>query len=1106
MRAFTFPLALARSTSTIALATSLTLSATAIAQTASPTTANGVPQDGGTANAPAAPLARASAGAEATNAQPTSQPSPDPQATNSETAGQQTAQRQQPPLAEEIVVTGIRASLERSIAIKRDSTGIVDAISAEDIGKFPDTNLAESLQRITGVSINRRNGEGADVTVRGFSSQYNMVTLNGRQMASGNFSIVGGDGAADFARNTSRSFDFSNLASEGVKTLEVYKTGRAAVPSGGIGATINVISRRPLDAKDAGFTGTIGAKANYDTSSDDCISCGDPVTPEVSGLASWSNPDRTFGVSVFGSYQKRNFSNVNATAQGWNITTLAEFLDPASGNVRNTTVIRNAPTDPNSLVARPNDFGYHFSEASRERINGQAVLQFKPTDSFQVTGDALFARNRQSERRSDQSNWFNRPFDVVEFDSGNTVATTTYLHEVIAGGTKDSGAEQQYRAQKAQLYDFGLNARWDVADNFRVSLDGHIGESKSLPDNPNGMTATLVAVSSPILQAHSVDFSGGFPVQTVTFVDPATATADHPSIKGNGNGVLDVGDLGSQVGRQVATSQLQRIKEGRIDAGWDLGGGSRVDFGGNYRTTNTRSTQTSYYQTLGDWGNANPRDVAALAPGLVQQFCLVCRFSHYDPKATGDALVAFRAEDATKLYNALSTAYAANGSLSTINGFADDRVKEDIWAGYGQVTWRSEFAGMPAALVAGVRYEHTKVRSVSLQAVPVAIRWQSDNDFIADVSTDYEPVSGKGSYDNILPSMDFQLNLKRNLIGRVSFSQTISRPNFGNLFASVGVGTPNDATAVGGQAGGTSNDANLKPLSSDNFDVSLEWYFKPDSYLSFGFFDKRVHNFIGNTVVKKNLFGLRDPSSGVAGSRSGTAKAQLQAIGADVTDVNLFTYTALLQQNAGNVAAATATFQANYNPAQRALNQAFVDTTLAAVDILADANDPLFLFNVNAPINNKDAEIYGLEIAGQYFLGNTGFGVSAAYTLVRGNIGIDVGADPDVDQFALIGLSDTANATLIFDKYGISARLAYNWRGKFLSQVNRDGDHNPAFTKAYGQVDVNVSYDITPQIAVSFEGINLFEEDVLTYARSTNQPWFVSEGAARYLVGARFRF
>lgn len=1046
MKGLSLPSTLARTTSTIALAIGLVLPAAAFAQTA-----------------PAAPQDPATAP------------------------------------GDDIVVTGIRASLERSIAIKRNSTGIVDAISAEDIGKFPDTNLAESLQRITGVSISRRNGEGADVTVRGFGSQYNLVTLNGRQLAATTQTTVGGDENADFNRNTSRSFDFSNLASEGVRTLEVYKTSRAAVPSGGIGASINIVTRRPLDVKDAGFTGTIGAKAVYDMSTDDCVSCGAHVTPEVSGLASWSNPDQTIGVSLFGSYQKRNFTNINATVNGWNITTLAQFLDPNSGNVNAATRITNAPTNPNTLVGRPNDFRYHFGEGTRERLNGQAVLQFKPTDTLDISVDGLYARNKQSERRSDEANWFNRPFDVVTFDSGNSVATPIYLHETITGASKDAGFEQQYRAQKTELYDIGVNVKWDVTDTFRLALDGHIGKSNSTPDNPNGMSSTLVAISSPTLAQHSVDYSAGFPVQTVQFLDPVGS-------KGNGNGTLDVGDLGSQVGRQVATTQSQRIKEIRLDAGWDLGAGSRFDFGGDYRTTDTRATQTSYYQTLGDWGNARPRDVNAIAPGVVQAFCLVCRFHDNDTKSTGDALTAFRAQDATLLYNKLSTAYTALGNANAVNGFADDRIKEDIFAGFAQVTWKGQIAGHDASLVAGVRYENTKVKAVSLVAVPSQIRWQSDNDFTADIPfTRIDTYSGSGSYDNILPGMDFQFNLKSNLIGRFSFGRTLSRPRFGDLFSAISVGVPTDATAVGGQISGNQGNPNLRPLTSDNLDLSLEWYFKRDSYLSIGLFDKRVHNFIGNSIVQQSVFGLRDPSSGVAGSRSGTARTVLQGLGADISDVNLFTYTALLQQ-LGSVAAATAQFNANYNTATRALNQQFVDTTLAAVDIIANANDPLFNVNVNTPTNNKDAEIYGFEIAGQYFFGNTGIGISAAYTLVRGNIGIDVAAPTNVDQFALVGLSDTANATLIYDKYGISARLSYNYRAKFLSAVNRDSFHSPEFTAPYSQVDMNISYDITPHIAVSFEAINLNKEGVRTYGRSPNQIWLVQEGQRRFLFGARYRF
>jgi TonB-dependent receptor len=1090
MRGFGLSSALARSASVIAIVACA-----------------GVPS---IASAQAAPQA---SGAEATNAQPTpNQPAADPAATSAQLTGQQTAAPTDAAtagLTDDVVVTGIRASLERSIAIKRDSTGIVDAISAEDIGKFPDTNLAESLQRITGVSINRRNGEGADVTVRGFGPQYNLVTLNGRQLAASEQNTVGGDESADGSRNTSRSFDFSNLASEGVRTLEVYKTGRSAIPSGGIGASINVVTRRPLDSRESGFNGSIGAKAVYDTSSKDCVSCGSHVTPEVSGLASWSNPDQTFGVSLFGSYQKRNFTNISATSNDWNIDTLAGFLAPGSNNVTSTTKITGAPSSQTALTARPNDSRYHFGEGSRERINGQAVVQFKPTDTLTLTGDALFAQNKLSERRSDQSNWFQKPFDVVGFDS-NTVSTASYLHETLAG--KDAGFEQQYRAQKNQLTDFGLNAKWELRDNFTITADGHVGESKSTPDNPNGFSSTLVGLSVPTLLQHSVDYSGGFPVMSVQYNDV-------PGGKGNGNGILDLGDLGSQIGREYATTFTQKIKEGRLDAGWDLGGGARIDFGGEYRETNTHSTQQQYQQTLGDWSNAFPGDVQARAAGTVQNFCLVCRFHQYKPNTAGDNRVAFRAEDATAVFNALSNYYlglprnpATNLSAdgfdhrNLVTGAADDRVKETIWGGYGQVSWKGQFGDHDASLVAGVRYEKTIVHSNSNQTVPLDIRWQSDNDFTTDTSPTTTPLSARGAYDNFLPSMDFQVSIKRNLIGRFSFSKTISRPNFGNLFASASVGTPNDATYDGGQITGNQNNANLKPLTSDNLDLSLEWYFKPDSYFSVGVFDKRVSNFIGNSVVRGNLFGLRDPSSGAAGSRSGTAVTQLQALGAGTGDVNLFTYTALLQANGGNIAATNAQFQAGYTPGTKNLDQNFANSIISKYDLIADQNDPLFNIGINTPINNRQAEIYGAEIAGQYFFGQTGVGVSAAYTLVRGNVGIDVNASPDVDQFALLGLSDTFNATLIYDKYGLSARLSYNWRDKFLSAVNRDNFHNPEFTAPYGQLDFNVSYDITPKLAVSLEGINITKEATKTYGRATNQIWLIQEGSARILGGVRYRF
>src|SRR6187399_1084949 len=186
----------------------------------------------------------------------------------------------------EIIVTGVRASLDRSIDLKRNAAGVVDGISAEDIGKFPDTNLAESLQRITGVSIDRVNGEGSKVTVRGFGPGYNLVTLNGRALPTASIASIGQDQNGDFVSGTTRSFDFSNIASEGVNSLVVYKTARASVTSGGIGAAIDIVTRKPLDGA-LGFTGSIGAKAVYDDSDTQYAQ----VTPEVSGLLNWVNDD-----------------------------------------------------------------------------------------------------------------------------------------------------------------------------------------------------------------------------------------------------------------------------------------------------------------------------------------------------------------------------------------------------------------------------------------------------------------------------------------------------------------------------------------------------------------------------------------------------------------------------------------------------------------------------------------------------------------------------------------------------------------------------------------------------------------------------------------------
>ena len=1004
---------------------------------------------------------------------------------------------------QEIVVTGIRAGLERSIQIKRNSFGVVDAISAEDIGKFPDTNLAESLQRITGVSIDRTNGEGSQVTVRGFGPSYNLVTLNGRTLATSLVQIVGADQQGDDAIGTSRSFDFSNLASEGVRTLEVYKTGRAAIPSGGIGATINVVTRHPLDNRESGFTGSIGAKAVYDASVQGCLDCGSKVTPEVSAVLNWKDPNEVFGAALFGSYQKRNFTSIAAASNNWNIVPYSDFLSPGAGFIKaggvcpagtttpqpGCTIVQGAPSDPSQLVGIPDDGSWHYAEGSRERINGQAVLQFRPTDSFTLTADALFAQDKQHEVRGSQQIWLNRPFDEVRFDGKAPVGTALYLY-ANGNGTSGMGFEQQHRAQKSKLEDYGLNAQWQIADNFSLNLDGHLSYASSRPDNPNGFSSTRIGMGSTVLApqgSHSVDYSGEIPVLGLTL----------------GAIPLSMDNLGSTIARNARSTQDQRVKEVRADFGWDLGEGSRFDFGANYRSSNTHQTWSQTNQTLGDWGISNPGDVKQIAPGVAQGFCLTCKFDHFDPGDDPDTQLAFRG-DAAAIFAALSPHYLAAGKTISTTGRSDNRVEEEIWAAYGQVTWKGEIGGRPAGLVTGVRFEHTTSRSTSLVAVPVDILWRGGdmNIFIADESS---ALSDKGTYTNLLPSMDFQVEIVPNLIGRLSASRTIARPNYSSLFTATTVNSAPRLGALGGVPTATTGNARLLPLTSDNFDVSFEYYYKPDSFVSVGFFDKRVHNFIGNGQFTSPLFGLRDSTSGAPGTISGSAKTALEAQGIDVSNNNMFAMSALIQE-LGSVAAAQAEFNAHYNTTTRVLDPTYFTNLVNTIDVATSPNDPLYQFQITRPINTRDAEIYGFEIAGQHFFGSTGFGIAAAYTLVRGDVGFNLGADPREDQFALLGLSDTFNATLIYDKHGLSARLAYNWRAKYLSGINRQQSRNPVFTAPFGQLDFNVSYDVTPNWAVSLEGINLTRENVRTYARDERQLWYAQELDRRFMLGTRFKF
>ena len=340
---------------------------------------------------------------------------------------------------------------------------------------------------------------------------------------------------------------------------------------------------------------------------------------------------------------------------------------------------------------------------------------------------------------------------------------------------------------------------------------------------------------------------------------------------------------------------------------------------------------------------------------------------------------------------------------------------------------------------------------------------------------------------------------------RTSYSKTIARATYNNLYASDNANTPSGPTALGNVVTGSKGNPGLQPLESDNYDVSVEWYFDETSYVSAGLFSKRVRNFVGRETVTGNLFGLRDVTSGAPGTRSGMALDILDNLGVAADEINLFAASVYVDQ-LGSMSEAMAMFVANQD-VNGNIEDAEYDRLEGSFEIVPNSDDPLFNFALNQPINNESAEINGLELQAQHFFGESGFGVVGSYTVVNGDVGFDVSGAPNVSQFALQGLSDTANFTLIYEKEGWSSRLAYNWRDEFLASANDgSGFNNPIFVEAYGQIDFNLSYSFSENLAVSFDAINLNEEGSRSFSHSKTDLHFLRENAARYYLGVRYKF
>ena len=734
---------------------------------------------------------------------------------------------------EEIVVTGIRDSLRSAASIKRNEAGVVDAITAEDIADFPDANLAESLQRVTGVSIDRQDNEGNQISVRGLGPSFNLVTLNGRQLPVASSPDVETLNSA----TQSRAFNFAEIASESVASVNVFKTGRADLPSGGIGATVDIRTARPFDFDETELVYSVAGIG--DLSNED----GSSVTPEIGGLFSHKFNDN-FGILITGSFSERDFRNELNTLESFDVTTPTEFIDiDGPGTFEQLVDQFNLPAGTDAIFT-PRTFISEISENQRTRSNGQAVIQWAPSDNLTITADYTASRFELREQRQESA-----IFNLIGATAGNLIdfnitPNGTVSSQTLGGVAIDAIAtDNELRIENDS---FGLNGKWET-ESLILELDAHTSTSFSQPDeqsndlvaifqgalnnvvtfnlDPNGGQPTLIIDDSGAFRGVE-QFGGGEPIPNVTFAQDPDAFSPLGSI----GRVLQIENDVNQV--QFKGSWLNQ----------DDGALTSIDFGVGFIEYDVSTRFT---------------DFPFLFQGLVP--CTgICEADFFDTFSTasfGGILPFINAFDASAAIDNVFVEPSNFPQLGDIN------IEEQSLSVFVNTNWVGEFNGLETRLSAGLRIETTDVESSSEISVPSEIIVTSLSEATVNSSTQTIFTQEEGDYTNFLPAIDFSILPTDKTVVRFSYGRTIARPDLNALRPGLQIAD----VRPGGPFNANIGNTDLDPFESDNFDAAFEWYYNDASFFAATFFFKSVSNFIGTstssqTVNDINGNPLTDPS------------------------------------------------------------------------------------------------------------------------------------------------------------------------------------------------------------------------------------------------------
>ena len=900
---------------------------------------------------------------------------------------------------EVIQVKGIVSSLKRAMYNKKESLIVSDGIAAEDLGKFPDLNVAESLQRITGVSIDRSGGEGQFVTVRGFGPQFNNVLVNGRQIAT---------------ENPGREFSFDVLAAEMISGADVYKSTRSDLQEGGIGATINVSTARPFDID--GFRVAGSVKGTYEE-------LNEKTSPSASVLISNTFNDDSFGVLFSASHQQRDVDINSIGTTGWR----------PGINLSNTAGEVLA-----SNVYIPRNIDHISDEQERTRTNASLVLQYAPSDEISITFDGFMSEFEVDSIQHDLAAWY-EPTRVGSVTVDPETRTATFIDQV-GGNAATDFVESSGNSRNVSIQALGLNVEWDIQDNLTAKFD--VSTSSAENDTSDGSTFFTVI---GIVNNYQTSLEGG------------NFTTQHDGFSGNS---LPDASLGrTHVYGKSGVDNKDDVTELKADFVYtpDSNTFTEMKFGAYYQDREKSIQNFSHTNNVagmfglyGGYRGAVPS--GTLVPYTANNFFNGVTDSWYTYDAAGffDVL---STNSSLQLDND-GTLGIPEGSTAAIiaanNGWDPERtgdfsiICEEVTSLYLDFVFQGDLGDMPWTVNVGARYSETNTSVDGAERVLADVIATSDTTLFQNVYAGTSaPVTKGGSYANLLPSVNFKLDVQDDMVLRFSFYDSLTRPTLSQLSSVTNIGEPRlqNLTAAGGNPA-------LKPFKSENWDLSYEWYFGDASSLTFAYFNKEVDDFITT---------LRGEESIVLGDRAGT-----------------------LDNICGNC-----------GPDQ-------LPPGAIVSDELQGASEN---FLVSRPQNGETAQVNGFEVSLTHVWDN-GFGFSANATVVNSDAEIDTTVS---QTFALEGLGNSQNLIMFYEKDAWQARVAFNNREAFL-QTLAAGTGEPEFVETYGQWDASASYDINENITVFVEGINLTGEETLKHGRFAIQTTQIQDTGTRYAIGVRANF